>query len=304
MNNDAVWRLREPGAWVLLGSVGLQLISGLLGLFFGNGLPFTYRAYNYVAGDQFFTGVVVVGVVLVGVLLATRIGGPPTPQARTIALGGLILLGVIGLVEAIAMLAGLAAGHGNSGVVLDTPMVDKAAMFLYGIAKLGVLGVGAYYVYAARQAMSAAPQAAAPYPPQMYGQQGPAPYGPSQQAQQPYPYGPQGQQPYGRQAPYGGQQPPQYPQPGYGPPGFYPPPGTGPQQPPAGRPGAQPPSPGSQPAASGAQPPSPGAPRQPAAPPGEGEWTRAYGQGDLGRQEPKQGEDDQPGGSDPYRPPQ
>lgn len=291
MNNDAVQRLREPAAWVLLGSVGLQLIGGLVDLFLAGGVPFTYRAYSFVAGDQFFTGVVVVGVAVLGVLLATRLGGAPTPKARSVALAGLILLGAIGLFEVIAMLAGLAAGGGQSGVVLDAPAIAKVSMLLYGVAKLAVLGVGAYYVLTVFQGMSAAPAGASPYPPQMYGQQGPAgPYGPPQQP--PSPYGPQPQPPYGRpQQPYGQQPPPQYPQQGYGTPGYYAPPGARPQY--------QPPAPGPQ----GAQPP-PAGPAQPAAQPGEGEWTRAYGPGDVGRQESKQGDDDKPGGSDPYRPPE
>ena len=43
--NKDVQRLREPGAWVLLGSVALQILSGLIGLLFGRGrLPFMYQA--------------------------------------------------------------------------------------------------------------------------------------------------------------------------------------------------------------------------------------------------------------------
>jgi hypothetical protein len=250
--------------------------------------------------------VAVVGVTVLAVLLATRLGGPPTPQARTIALGGLVLLGAFGVVEAIATLAGLAAGGGHSGLILDTPAVDKVAMLLYGVAKLGVLGVGAYYVFTVHQGMGTARPAAAPqYPPQMHGQQGPA-----------MPYG-QPQQPYGAQPPYAppqgyGQQPrPPYPPQGYGAPGYYGPvPGGWPQQrPPAGQPSAQP-SPGGyqQPAAQPTAQPAAQPTAQPAAQsgsqPDEGEWTRAYGSGDLRQQPTKQSDDDQPGGSDPYRPPE
>ncbi|MCO6004849.1 hypothetical protein NE236_07640 [Actinoallomurus purpureus] len=273
MNNDAAQRLREPGAWVLLGSVFLQLVSGLISLFTGSGgTGFTYRAYNFVAYDNFFTAVAIVGLVVVAVALTSRLGGAPTPQARNVALAGAILLGAIALFEVIAILAGLAAGAGSPGVILDVAVSAKLAMFLYGIAKLAVVGVGAFYAFSTFQ--SFAPRPVAPqYPQQGYGQPA-SPYGPAYGQQQPYaqpqaPYGqPQSQQSYGQQPPF--------PQQGYGQPGY-------PQQPPA-----QPSS--GQPAGQS-----------------EGEWTRAYGSSDVPA--PKEapsgsGESDQSPPGDPYRPPE
>src|SRR5690242_18621597 len=124
--NKDVQRLREPGAWVLLGSVALQILSGLIGLLFGrNRLPFTFQAFQFVTADQFFTGVAVTGLVVVAVLLVTRLGGPPTRGARNIVLGGLVLLGVIALLDVVCMLAGLGAGGGDTGVLLDSATTAK-----------------------------------------------------------------------------------------------------------------------------------------------------------------------------------
>lgn len=302
MDNDAVRRLRERGAWVLLGSVGLQLMGGLIGLFFGGTLTFTYRAYSYVVDDQFFTGVAIVGVAVLAVLVATRLGGAPTPRARTITKSALILLGAVALFEAIAILAGLAAGRAVSGVDISMPVLDKLVMFLYGIAKLAVLAVGGYYVLSVFQSFGPARPAVPQYPQQMYDQQTQPPYGPGYgHPRQPY-YQPQHQRSYAQPQAYGQaafhqpHQPYGQPQQGYGSPAHYPPSGQA-QQPP-----------------SAPFPPPASSPQQPASQAGEGEPTRVYGPGELSvpqdspkeRQQPWKvpGDDDRSRLSDPYRSPQ
>jgi hypothetical protein len=280
VNDDAVQRLREPGAWVLLGSAALQFLGGLIGLLFNREVPFPFRAFDLVNGDQFFAGVAVVGIVVVAVLLATRWGGGPTPQARNIALAGLVLLGAIAVVEALCVLVGLAAGNGHDGIVLDVSLSTKIAMFLYGVAKLAVLAVGGYYVYAISQASGRAGASTGAFPQPGHALPDQLPYGQAQPAYgqpiagQPGQRGPEGQQAY---LPY--RQPP--------------------QQTPAGPPHYQP---APQPQAGRTQP-------------SDGEWTVAYGpggqpaepggrSGSVGRGEhvaPK-GETAEP--SDPYRPPQ
>ena len=323
MNKD-VQRLREPGAWVLLGSVAIQILSGLIGLVAGRGnVPFTYQAFVYVNADQFFTGVTVTGVVVVAVLLATRLGGPPTRQARNIALGALIVLGVVALLTVICMLAGLGAGDVSSGVVLDSATTAKFVMFLYGISKLAVLAVGGYYVLHVYQSLAPATPYGPQYPQQGWGQPGmqppygqpgaQAPYGQQppvygqQPPQQPYPQQGYVPAPYGSTGPYGqpGQpgQPAQHGQPGQPQPGGRPPAPPMPPQPPSG-----PPS-GPQPAAqsSGPQPVVPSSPQSDEV---EGEWTRAYGGGEAAKGE--EAEDDRPESPssdrspapDPYRPPE
>jgi hypothetical protein len=322
VNKDAR-RLREPGAWVLLGSVALQILAGLIGLLFGGGrLPFTFQAFQYVSADQFFTSVTLVGLVVVALLLATKLGGGPTPGARNIALAALIVLGVSALANIVCMLAGLGAGGIDTGVLLDSAATAKLTMFIYGIAKLAVFAVGGYYAFMVYQSVAAQP--GTPYPQPGYGQQ---PYGQPGYGQQPYGQPPQ-QQP---QQMYG--QPPQqqYPPQGYVRAPYGPPPGYG--QPP--QPGARPPMPQQPPSGPPTAPQPPQAPPQPqpaAAPPpaaqqsqsdelegegegeGEGEWTRAFGgqQGEPAKVDGEEAEDDKPEtspsdrspSSDPYRPPE
>ena len=112
------------------------------------------------------------------------------------------------------MLAGLGAGGTDSGVLLDSATSAKITMFLYGLAKLGVLAVGGYYVLMVFQSFGPGmQQAGQPYGQPGWGQPGaPSPYGqagygpPPQQ--QPLGYGQAPQQPYPPQpgyvrAPYG-----------------------------------------------------------------------------------------------------
>jgi hypothetical protein len=280
VNNDAVQRLREPGAWVLLGSAALQFLGGLIGLFSGSDVPFTFRAFNLVSGDQFFAGVAVVGVVVIAVLLATRWGGGPTPQARNIAVIGAVLLAAIAVIEVLCVFVGLAAGSGHDGIVLDVSFSSKIAMFLYGIAKLAVLAVAGYYVFTIFQSLGPVRAGTGPFPQQGYGQPQP-PYGYAQA-----PYGqPVAGQPVAGQPGQPGQRGPEGPQ-------AYLPYGQPPQRAPEGSP--YPPQGHYQ------QPPPPAQPYQQAQP-SDGEWTVAYGAGE------QRTEHDAPKGegpSDPYRPPQ
>jgi hypothetical protein len=327
--NKDVQRLREPGAWVLLGSVALQIVSGLIGLLVGRGrTPFTFQAFQFVTADQFFTGVTVAGVVVVAVLLVTRLGGAPTRQARSVVLAALIVLGIVALMDIVCMLAGLGAGSVDAGILLDSALTAKVTMILYGLAKLAVIAVAGYYVLHVYQSFAPAAQVGAPYPQQGWGHPGGQPpygqpaYAPHQQqpvyGQPPQQYPPQG---YVR-APYGQ---PGYGQPGYGQPGQGQP-GQGqpgqPGQPGYGQPG-QPPQPGAarpqQPPATpqwaenAAQPPQPGPTTgpQPSVPDSspneelEGEWTRAYG-GESARSEDDKPETPPSDGSpsDSYRPPE
>jgi hypothetical protein len=281
VNDDAVQRLREPAAWVLLGSVLLQFLAGLITLFFTGGgqsvsaggvtekvggVPFKERAFDELTGPQFFTSVAVVGLVVLAVLLVTRLGGGQTAQARTVVMVGLGLLAAVALFGLVVTLTSLAVPGAAT----------KASAFLFGIAKLAVVGIGAYYTFIVFQKLSATSA--------QQGMQAQGYYGGQQQggyAQPGYGQPAYGQQP---QAPGYGQQPqaPAYEQPqqvygqqqaGYG---QQQAPGYG--QPPAQQAGygqyAQQPAPAQpQPGSYGGQPYE--APQQPEG--DAGQWTRAYG---------------------------
>ncbi|GGV26953.1 hypothetical protein GCM10010182_57330 [Actinomadura cremea] len=290
MNKEAVQRLREPAAWVLLAAAGVHLLAGIIRLLGGNG-DFTSRAYDESVGGV-FTEVYIVAMVVLAVLLTTW--GETSRQARNITMGALGVLGGILLFGVISWLGGMLAEGPDS--------IYKLTTFLIGAAKVAVMGVGVWFVLTVFQGMQPArpkpqPQMQQGYPDFGY-QQGPPgqPQQPQQQFGQPgqpgqqgaYPqqgqpqqqyqqYGqPQGEQP---QQQYG-QQPQQYgqPQQQYGQPAQ---PG---QQQYGQQPGYQQPG---QPSQTG-----PGAQNEDEM----GEWTRAYGGGSQGA--PEQG----PQGTQPAPP--
>ncbi|GAA2623621.1 hypothetical protein SMC26_25615 [Actinomadura fulvescens] len=220
MNKEAVQRLREPAAWVLVASAGLQLLAGIIDLLSGDG--FKYSALSEISNGT-FTHVAVVGLLVLAVFLVTW-QDPPTPQARMIVLGALGVLGGIALFTVISWLAGMLAG-GDSELGFKVSASTKLAAFLVGVAKLAVIGIGGWFVFTVFQSLQPArPKAAAPgqvpgaYPDYGY-QQGQQQYGQQQgYEQQQYgqqaAYDPQAQQGYGQQQ-YG-QQGYGQPQPGYG----------------------------------------------------------------------------------------
>ncbi|WP_026403641.1 MULTISPECIES: hypothetical protein [Actinomadura] len=307
MNKEAVQRLREPAAWVLLAAAGVHLLAGIIRLLGGNG-NFTSRAYDESVGGV-FTEVYIVAMVVLAVLLTTW--GTATRQARNITMGALGVLGGILLFGVISWLGGMLAEGPDS--------IYKLTTFLIGAAKVAVMGVGIWFVLTVFQGMQPArpkaqPQMQQGYPdfgyqqgppgqpqPGQFGQPG-QPGGYPQQGQpqqyqqfgqpgqtgQPAPQGEQPQQQFGQpQQQYGqpqqyGQQPGQPGQPQYG------------QQPGYQQPG--------QPGQTG-----PGAQNEDEM----GEWTRAYGggsqpapeQGPQGTQPapPQPGEQRPEDGGDWYR---
>ncbi|WP_067901100.1 hypothetical protein [Actinomadura chibensis] len=205
MNKEAVQRLREPAAWVLLASAGVQLLAGIISLLGDDG-SFTYRALLETIGGAFLQ-IGIVGLLVLAVLLATW--ERPTPQARTITMGALGVLGGIALFGVICWLSGMLADSEAANAV------TKLSAFLIGAGKLAVVGVGGWFVFTVFQGM----QPPRPQMPQGYSdfgyQQGPPgqPGQPAQPGQQPVQPGQQGydQQGYGQQA-YGQQQYQQYQQ--------------------------------------------------------------------------------------------
>ncbi|WP_242903247.1 hypothetical protein [Actinomadura terrae] len=323
MNKEAVQRLREPAAWVLLAAAGLHLLAGIILLLGGDG-EFSYRALNETGGGV-FTQFAVVALVVLAVLLVTW-GDAPTPQARNITMGGLGVLGGVALFGVICWLGGMLA---NSQIA---EAVTKLSYFLIGAGKLAVVGLGAWLVFTIYQGMQPPRPQGQPQMPQGYGggefgyQQGPPGqqqgygqvgqqgYGQQQYQQyQQYQQGAEGQQAaqpgqqgYGQQAGQPGYGQQGYEQPQYGQPGQSPQPGQDYQQ--YGAQGGY--QAGQQPAAQPGQQPGqpPGQPGQGAEQEEMGEWTRAYGgsgqeQGPQGTQgmPPQPGEQGEQDGGDWYR---
>ncbi|GAA4313921.1 hypothetical protein ACFQY7_32605 [Actinomadura luteofluorescens] len=197
MNKEAVQRLREPAAWVLLAAAGVHLLAGIISLLGGGG-SFTLRALGQ-TNDGTFLQVAMVGLVVLAIALTTS-GAAPTPQARTITMGALGVLGGIGLFGVICWLSGMLANSDYAGAV------TKLTTFLVGAGDLAVVGVGGWFAFTVFKGMQP------PRPQPQMQQQGGYPdfgYQQGQPGQQQY-----GQQQYGQPAQpgYDQQQYQQYPQ--------------------------------------------------------------------------------------------
>ncbi|WP_304523667.1 hypothetical protein [Actinocorallia sp. API 0066] len=256
MNTEALQRLREPAAFVLLGAAALQLLAGLISLFSGS---FTANAYYETGSFGLFAGIGLSALGVLTVIFATY--GTPSPQAKNIVTGALAVLALGAALGLLCLFAGLLA---------DSRFISggsKAAAFFWGLSKLAVTGAAAYYAFLNFRTFQ--PARPAPVPGQVYGQQ---------------PYG----EPYGQQAQYG-QQPQQYGQPQYGVQDPY---AQQPTAQPAQDPYGQQPQQYGQPAAPQyGQPQDPygqqqyGQPAQPGQPapgqqpqPDQGQWTRQFGE--------------------------
>ena len=193
MNKEAVQRLREPAAWVLLASAGVQLLAGIITLFAGDG-TFKFRALSETS-DGAFLQIAITGLLVLAILLVTW-GDTPTPQARTITMGALGVLGGIALFGLICWLGGMLAPSEVAKAI------TKLSVFLIGAGKMAVVGVAGWYAYTVFQGMQP------PRPqPQMQQGQGYPDFGYQQgQPGQPVQPGQPGQQGYQQQY----QQYPQY----------------------------------------------------------------------------------------------
>ncbi|GAA1586307.1 hypothetical protein GCM10009678_81080 [Actinomadura kijaniata] len=264
MNKEAVQRLREPAAWVLLGAAGLQLLAGLIALLAGGvsgeiagqevGSSFKSRALAEITGGFFtHTG----QVLLVVLAVALSVWATETRQARTVVMGALGVLGGVALFGVVAWLSAMLVPSGLASAA------DKLAVFLYGAARLAVVGLAIWFVLTVFKGMQPARPQAQPgqvgqggYPGfgQPQGQQFGQPQQQFGQPEQQFGQPQQGQQ-YGQQF---GQ-----PQQGYG---------QQPQQ--FGQPEQQYGQPQQQYQQYGQQPQQG---QQPAEEENVGEWTRAYG---------------------------
>ncbi|MQA26085.1 MAG: hypothetical protein GEU94_11570 [Micromonosporaceae bacterium] len=163
---------RHIAAFMLLGVVGVQLLSSVLGALLGEG-DFTSRA---IALNM--AGLVVLGLPLIAVLIATHVS-PMLPQGKVITLIALVELGV-------AALFTLVAKGAQVVVLLEHPTARSLIDFLLGVlVDFSLIGIAIFLVLRVftGEYLKPAQPAYAGYPQQQYGGQ---PY-PQQQA-----YGHQG----------------------------------------------------------------------------------------------------------------
>src|SRR5690606_29684665 len=123
VNKEAVQRLREPAAWVLLASAGVQLLAGIVSLLAQDG-PFTLSALLETRDGIFFQ-VEIVGLLVLAVVLTTW-GGQATPQAKNITIGSLAVLAGVALFGIVCWLGGMLAESQSADAIA------KLSAFLVG----------------------------------------------------------------------------------------------------------------------------------------------------------------------------
>lgn len=102
MIKDALKPLREPVAWLLLGSVALTFVAGLIGLF---GDPADILSNAYYGSSSFVS--LTVAVALVGAVLLVTVMPDKTALARPITIAVMIAAGVMLLLGIITLFVGL-----------------------------------------------------------------------------------------------------------------------------------------------------------------------------------------------------
>jgi hypothetical protein len=188
---DATKKLREPVAYMLLAFAGLLALASLIRLFVG-GAGFTAAAGTVqgVVTPPSISGLVILLVLVGAVWLVNET--ERTPNARTVTLAALVIVGVTALIGLITAFAGF-----NETSTAGMKIVG----FIYALGGLALYGAAGLYILKTFQALPAPVRAPKPGQFQQQGQQygQTAPYG-----QQGYPQqGQQGYQQQGQQ--YGGQ---------------------------------------------------------------------------------------------------
>lgn len=139
VNKEAIQRLREPAAWVLVGTAAASVLSGLFGLLFGTqrlfGADLTF-VFNSANVRDSFIGPQITALPVVSILLATHVG-ERLPRARTLVQVALGVLGAAAFFGLIVWLAGLGAPFLALG--------GRAGNLLYGAGELALTGIGIYF---------------------------------------------------------------------------------------------------------------------------------------------------------------
>ena len=202
-----VTRLREPIAWILVVAVAVHLASGLIMLLSSEG-RLNGRAISETIMLDLVTspGLAAVLAAAVALILWQNPGG----RGRAVVFAALVIYLVTLLVAGFAWIAGVMVG--TETVEIDGREVEvgplypgdvKTAALLCGLSKVLILGAGAYFSFAAWQALGSRQLGYQGRHGYGYQQPHPAQQGPAQHA--PVPRAPVRQDPYHHQQPYHGQ---------------------------------------------------------------------------------------------------
>ncbi|MEU3016161.1 MULTISPECIES: hypothetical protein [unclassified Nocardiopsis] len=138
MNNETLDRLRLPGAWVLLGAVGVHMLAGLISVIIGSGLRDSSFAEAMVESGGSFYGFSV-SFLLVAAIALVLTSQRTRPNSFPVILTAMILVGVGLLFCLIALISGfLDIRPGQGGLAF--------AGFLGRLAQGAVLGFFGFYL--------------------------------------------------------------------------------------------------------------------------------------------------------------
>lgn len=133
MIKDALKPLREPVAWLLIGSVALTFVAGVIGLF-GEPSDLLSNAYY---GSSSFVNLTVAGA-LVGAVLLVTVMPDKTGLARPITLIAMIAAGVMLLFGIITLFVGLfyTGPESSTGVSYGPSVAAKIEHFVFTLPQL------------------------------------------------------------------------------------------------------------------------------------------------------------------------
>jgi hypothetical protein len=195
LNNETLERLRLPGAWVLLGAVGVQMLAGLISVIIRSSDQYSSFPLAMSGGGGSFYGITTT-LLLVGAVALVLTSERSRPASLPVVLTAMIMVGVGLLFCLISMISGFIDAS-DGGLAF--------AGFLGTAANGAVLGFFGFYLVKVFNDPTVVPRAQPQQ--QMYNQQQ---YPPATGAQQPfaqpgYPVAdPAAQQAYGQDA-YGQQ---------------------------------------------------------------------------------------------------
>ena len=161
MVTESTKKLRELLAFVLLGVVAALILVSLSLLFkdFGPGVEFSLKS-ALVQGD--LVNPVYVLLLVAAVVMVTHLG-EPTPQARTITIGAMAILGVMALLGLLTWISSLSVDDGSAGMGQlwgfgGLEGAEKVGGSFAMIVLLALIGAAIYFCLTTFQALPSTPK--------------------------------------------------------------------------------------------------------------------------------------------------